>query len=491
MRDWDAALALARTLAQRRPAPLDGPRRHAARDGDDPRPGRRRPRRRLAAALPRPARRRAGPGALPGPRRPVRADRDRRCGGRARWRGPSASCAASGRPASATAWRRDRFRAPDLRDTLWAAGLRGGHAGDRDRLDDACRIWPRRSAGRCATAWRTIGERVHAFSHLSHVYPTGSSLYTTVHLPARRRSGRDPGALGPPQDARRARSSPPTARRSATSTASGSDHAPYLAAEKGPLGMAALGARRRSPRSGRPHVAGRPARPSGAAIERPTSCSRSTSGRRASGRSSSTRSGTSSRMARVPIEPYVSPQPGWAEQDPELYWRSIGEACRRVLAEPAVRRDAIAGVALTTQRGTVVVTDDGRDARCGRRSSGWTSGARRTCRRSAALTGLAFRALGVRDTVAAFARRLRGQLDPRQRAGDLGGDPPLPAAVGLPDPPTDRAVRRLDRGPGRLPAVRLQAPPLGGRRRLEVAARAGRSRPGCRSSSRPPAGSAS
>ena len=36
--------------------------------------------------------------------------------------------------------------------------------------------------------------------------------------------------------------------------------------------------------------------------------------------------------ARIPIEPYVSPQPGWAEQDAELYWRSIGEACAALWA---------------------------------------------------------------------------------------------------------------------------------------------------------------
>ncbi|HET9681247.1 MAG TPA: FGGY family carbohydrate kinase, partial [Candidatus Limnocylindrales bacterium] len=29
---------------------------------------------------------------------------------------------------------------------------------------------------------------------------------------------------------------------------------------------------------------------------------------------------------RVPIVPYVSPQPGWAEQDPEAWWTAIGEA---------------------------------------------------------------------------------------------------------------------------------------------------------------------
>ncbi len=62
--------------------------------------------------------------------------------------------------------------------------------------------------------------------------------------------------------------------------------------------------------------------------------------------------------ARIPIEPYVSPKPGWAEQDPELYWRTLGEACRRVVADPGVRRGALAGLAITTQRGTIVVTDE-------------------------------------------------------------------------------------------------------------------------------------
>ena len=37
--------------------------------------------------------------------------------------------------------------------------------------------------------------------------------------------------------------------------------------------------------------------------------------------------------ARVAYEPYVSPRPGWAEQDPEVWWRALGEACRRVLAD--------------------------------------------------------------------------------------------------------------------------------------------------------------
>jgi sugar (pentulose or hexulose) kinase len=112
-------------------------------------------------------------------------------------------------------------------------------------------------------------------------------------------------------------------------------------------------------------------------------------------------SGTLVAHARIPIEPYEAPQPGWAEQDAELYWRSIGEACAALWAGGVARKDAIAGIALTTQRGTVVVTDEaGRPLRPAmvwldqRRTEGVTP--------IGGVNGLAFRALGVRDTVAAF-----------------------------------------------------------------------------------------
>ncbi len=105
--------------------------------------------------------------------------------------------------------------------------------------------------------------------------------------------------------------------------------------------------------------------------------------------------------ARIPIEPYVSPRPGWAEQDPELYWRTLGDACRQVLADPAVRRDAIAGLTITTQRNTIVVTDAaGRPIRPAivwldqRRTEGLPF--------IGGTMGLAFRALGLRETVAGF-----------------------------------------------------------------------------------------
>ena len=69
------------------------------------------------------------------------------------------------------------------------------------------------------------------------------------------------------------------------------------------------------------------------------------------------RDGTSHGRARVPFEPpFGSPQPGWAEKDAESYWQGLAEACR-ALWQPSggeVDPARIAGLALTTQRGTVV-----------------------------------------------------------------------------------------------------------------------------------------
>lgn len=60
--------------------------------------------------------------------------------------------------------------------------------------------------------------------------------------------------------------------------------------------------------------------------------------------------------AKVVIEPYVAPQPGWAEQDPQVYWRAIIEACQALWAK-GVDRSRLAGVALSCQRGTPVCMD--------------------------------------------------------------------------------------------------------------------------------------
>lgn len=55
--------------------------------------------------------------------------------------------------------------------------------------------------------------------------------------------------------------------------------------------------------------------------------------------------------------PYVSPQLGWAEQDPEYFWDRVGVACRGLWSQGVVSPDRIAAVAMTFQRSTVVSLD--------------------------------------------------------------------------------------------------------------------------------------
>ena len=62
-------------------------------------------------------------------------------------------------------------------------------------------------------------------------------------------------------------------------------------------------------------------------------------------------------IVKVPFEPYYSEHPGWAEQDPDIYWNALCQACRRLWREKQVDTQRIAGVALTTQRGTVINVD--------------------------------------------------------------------------------------------------------------------------------------
>ncbi len=68
--------------------------------------------------------------------------------------------------------------------------------------------------------------------------------------------------------------------------------------------------------------------------------------------------GTLVAKSQVHIEPYRSTQPGWAEQDPHYYWSTLCEACQSLWQQPGVSREAIAGVALTCQRNTVINLDE-------------------------------------------------------------------------------------------------------------------------------------
>ena len=62
--------------------------------------------------------------------------------------------------------------------------------------------------------------------------------------------------------------------------------------------------------------------------------------------------------AQTPIEPvYHSPQPGWAEQDPETYWNAVVRSCQELWQQGVVKPDEITGLSLTSQRATMVCLD--------------------------------------------------------------------------------------------------------------------------------------
>jgi len=61
--------------------------------------------------------------------------------------------------------------------------------------------------------------------------------------------------------------------------------------------------------------------------------------------------------SRVPIEPYFSTSPGLAEQDPQVFWKAVCQACQQLWQTAGSFKERIAGVSLTTQRSTLVNVD--------------------------------------------------------------------------------------------------------------------------------------
>ncbi len=103
--------------------------------------------------------------------------------------------------------------------------------------------------------------------------------------------------------------------------------------------------------------------------------------------------------AQVQIEPYFSNQPGWAEQDPIYFWEKFCEACNLLWSKTNIPKEKIAGVAITTQRTTVVNLDESGNPL--RPAIIWLD-QRRTegLKPVGGLWGLAFRLAGMRETVA-------------------------------------------------------------------------------------------
>jgi len=102
--------------------------------------------------------------------------------------------------------------------------------------------------------------------------------------------------------------------------------------------------------------------------------------------------------SRVPIEPYYSTAPGLAEQDPEVFWNAICQACQGLWAQ-GVDKSSLAAVSLTTQRSTVLNLD--KNGKPLRPAIVWLD-QRRTegVKPVGGLWGLAFKLAGASETVA-------------------------------------------------------------------------------------------
>ena len=132
-------------------------------------------------------------------------------------------------------WAHGRFKFPYLRGTLWDKGIMVDTfetATNWNNID--AQMQQMQEA--VQTALSDEGEAVMAFTHISHVYKQGASLYTTYFF----RAAKDHAStLSRWQKIKHAASS---SLANGTATIShqhgvGRDHAPYLAAEKGKLGI--------------------------------------------------------------------------------------------------------------------------------------------------------------------------------------------------------------------------------------------------------------
>ncbi|WP_201558264.1 FAD-binding oxidoreductase [Psychrobacter sp. 72-O-c] len=132
-------------------------------------------------------------------------------------------------------WAHGRFKFPYLRGTLWEKGIMVDTfetATNWNNIDEQMQ----QMQEAVQTSLSDEGEEVMVFTHISHVYKQGASLYTTYFF----RAGKDhTSTLTRWQKIKHAAS---LSLANGTATIShqhgvGRDHAPYLAAEKGELGI--------------------------------------------------------------------------------------------------------------------------------------------------------------------------------------------------------------------------------------------------------------
>jgi sugar (pentulose or hexulose) kinase len=80
--------------------------------------------------------------------------------------------------------------------------------------------------------------------------------------------------------------------------------------------------------------------------------------------------------AQEPLTNYRVPQPAWLEHDGEGFWEATARCCQGLWTQVPGSRDAVRGVAVTTQRCTIVPVDH--DGRCLRPAIAWLDQRRAT-----------------------------------------------------------------------------------------------------------------
>lgn len=143
-------------------------------------------------------------------------------------------------PPAGNKWLHKRFDLPYLRNSLWEMGY------GIDTFETALpwgQVEPYIGAVESAVRreFEVDGEKTHVFTHLSHVYPHGSSVYTSYifRLPS------DADAMLARWRRAKVAASETIVRFGGTISHQhgvGRDHRPYVPAEKGAIGMSVLGA---------------------------------------------------------------------------------------------------------------------------------------------------------------------------------------------------------------------------------------------------------
>lgn len=136
------------------------------------------------------------------------------------------------------AWKKNRFRSAYLRNTLWDLGYAVDTLETAVNWDKVTDTMVQVENG-LEQALETANEPILAFSHLSHVYATGSSIYTTFVF---RLADTPQKTL---ENWRTLKQAASRAIVNAGGTIShhhgiGKDHSPYLEAEKGSIGINTL-----------------------------------------------------------------------------------------------------------------------------------------------------------------------------------------------------------------------------------------------------------